>query len=110
MHDIKTIRKNSDAFQKKIIDRNVNIDLKKLLNLDHESRQLIQKKEKLEQEKKIISQKKDTTQFKKSKEKSMELDELSKKQNHIKKEIDFILILIQCCISQQSQILNTGKE
>ena len=91
MHDIKIIRKNPDIFSKKIKERNVNIDLKKLLNLDQENRQLIQKKEKLEQEKKVISQKKDTSLFKKSKKMSIEIEELNKKQIHSKKEIDLIL-------------------
>ena len=54
MHDIKIIRKNPDIFSKKIQERNINIDLKKLINLDQENRKLIQNKEKLEQEKKVI--------------------------------------------------------
>ena len=58
MHDIKVIRKNPDLFKKKISERNTDIDIKKLLDLDENNRELIQNKEKLEQEKKIISQKK----------------------------------------------------
>ena len=59
MHDLKSIRKNPDYYIKKFSERNVNIDIKKLLDLDIENRKLIQSKEKYEQEKKIISQKKD---------------------------------------------------
>ena len=57
MHDLKSIRKNPDYYIKKFSERNVNIDIKKLLDLDIENRKLIQSKEKYEQEKKIISQK-----------------------------------------------------
>jgi len=58
MHNIKLIRKDPNYFAKKFKDRNINIDLKTLLNLDKDNRELIQKKEKLEQEKKIITKKK----------------------------------------------------
>ena len=34
MHDIKVIRKNPDFFKKKISERNTDIDIKKLLDLD----------------------------------------------------------------------------
>ena len=57
MHDIKIIRKDYKFFLKKISERNVIIDLEKLINLDKKNRELIQNKEKLEQEKKTISQK-----------------------------------------------------
>ena len=52
MHNIKQIREDPNYFTKKLNDRNINIDLKKLLMLDKDNRALIQKKEKLEQEKK----------------------------------------------------------
>ena len=71
MHDIKLIRKDPDFFSKKLLDRNSEIDLKYLLDLDKKNRALIQNKEKLEQEKKIISQKQDKSLFKRSKEMSL---------------------------------------
>ena len=58
MHNIKVIRQNFDEFKKKISDRNINIDIDKILLLDKENRDLIQKKENLEKEKKEISKKK----------------------------------------------------
>ena len=83
MHDIKIIRDDSKFFIKKLSERNVTVDVKKLLDLDEKNRDLIFKKEKLEQEKKTISQKKDLAQFKKSKEISFEIDSLNEKQtNH----------------------------
>ena len=91
MHDIKLIRKNPEFFSKKIRERNVKIDLKDLLDLDKKNRTLIQSKEKLEQEKKIISQKKDKSLFKRSKEASIQIDLLSKKQIKIKNQIDLFL-------------------
>ena len=54
MHNIKVIRQNFDEFKKKISDRNINIDIDKILLLDKENRDLIQKKENLEKEKKEI--------------------------------------------------------
>ena len=59
MHNIKFIRNEPDLFLKKISHRNININLKNLLNLDKKNRDLIKNKEKLEQEKKIISKKQD---------------------------------------------------
>ena len=45
MHNIKLIRKNFDEFKKKILDRdNSNLELNKIILLDRENRELIQKK------------------------------------------------------------------
>ena len=88
MHDIKLIRKQPDVFLKKLGNRNTEVNINNLLNLDKENRELIQNKEKLEQEKKIISKSQDKTQFARSKKISKEIDELVKKQLQIKKEID----------------------
>ncbi len=63
MHNIKLIRKESDFFLKKLGQRNTNVNLKSILNLDKKNRELIQKKEKLEQEKKIISKKRIKANF-----------------------------------------------
>ena len=91
MHDIKLIREKPDFFLKKLSERNSKIDLKHLLDLDKKNRTLIQKKEKLEQEKKIISQKQDKSLFKRSKEMSSEIDNLSKDHAKIKNEIELLL-------------------
>ena len=58
MHDIKSIRKNPDFYIKKFSQRNVNFDIKKLLDLYKKNRELIQSKEKFEQEKKNYFSKK----------------------------------------------------
>ena len=73
MHNIKFIRKEPDLFLKKLSHRNININLKSLLDLDKKNRDLIQNKEKLEQEKKIISKKRKKSQFSRSKKISKEL-------------------------------------
>ncbi len=91
MHDIKIIRKNSEAFLKKLIDRNINIKLQDILDLDIKNRTTIQKKEKLEQEKKIISKNKDKSQFSRSKEISAEIEKIENDQSEIKKGIEKIL-------------------
>ena len=67
MHNIKLIRKEPDFFLKKLGQRNTNVSLKNILDLDKKNRELIQKKEKLEQEKKIISKKRDKSKFSRSK-------------------------------------------
>ena len=78
----------SELFLKKLKQRNLNINLQNLLDLDKENRELIQKKEKLEQEKKLISKKKDKSQFSKSKDISAELEKLDKSQKIIKEKIE----------------------
>ena len=92
MHNIKLIRKDPNYFAKKFKDRNINIDLKTLLNLDKDNRELIQKKEKLEQEKKIITKKKDESKFLRSKEISNEIGKIEDSLLKIQKDIDLILL------------------
>ena len=57
MHNIKDIRKNPDLFIENMKNRFIDIDLKKILDLDENNRKLIQEKETLEKEKKDISKK-----------------------------------------------------
>ena len=91
MHNLKEIRSNLKNFEDKIKQRNSDIDIKVLQNLDSKNRNLIQKKEKLEQEKKIISKSKDSSLFKKSKDLSKEIDNIYKEQISIKASLDEIL-------------------
>ena len=91
MHNIKDIRKNTEAFNKALKDRFLNIDLKYILSLDEKNRKLILNKENLEKEKKEISKSKDTKLFKKSKLISEKINELGKSQFKIKSELDKIL-------------------
>ena len=88
MHNLKDIRKNKDFFKKKFSERNTEINLDSILDLDKENRDLISKKESLEQEKKNISKQKDTKNFEKSKEISSKIDNISKSQNKIKKMLN----------------------
>ena len=94
MHNIKLIRKDKDFFLKKLSQRNIDISLETLLNLDIKNRDLIKNKEKFEQEKKIISKKKDKSLFAKSKEISKEIEILENSQIKIKEEIESILGLL----------------
>ena len=91
MHNIKNIRKNSEAFNKALKDRFLNIDLNNILSLDEKNRKLILEKENLEKEKKEISKSKDIKLFKKSKLISEKINELGKSQFKIKSELDKIL-------------------
>ena len=54
MHDIKYIRNNFSEFKKQVNNRNTEVNLDKILELDTKNRSLIQEKEKLESEKKIL--------------------------------------------------------
>ena len=92
MHNIKEIRSNLENFENKIKQRNSDIDIEVLQNLDNKNRNLIQKKEKLEQEKKIISKSKDSSLFKKSKDLSKEIDNIYKEQILIQNNLNEILI------------------
>ena len=88
MHNLKDIRKNKEFFKKKFSERNTEINLDSILDLDKENRNLILKKESLEQEKKNISKQKDTKNFEKSKEISSKIDNISKSQNKIQKMLN----------------------
>jgi len=92
MHNIKEIRSNLKNFENSIKQRNSDIDIEVLQNLDNKNRNLIQKKEKLEQEKKIISKSKDSSLFKKSKDLSKEIDNIYKEQILIQNNLNEILI------------------
>ena len=91
MHSLKEIRKNIELFDKKIKDRNSNVDLKSLIKHDKENRELIQKKEKLEQEKKLLSKKKDPQNFAKSKNLTDQIGSLDKAQKALQEKIDSIV-------------------
>ena len=91
MHNLKYIRENIQTFKKKILNRNTDLNIDELINLDKKNRELIQKKEKFEQEKKIISKTKDKSQFEKSKKISKEIENLDEIQKNIQKQIDQIL-------------------
>ena len=94
MHNLKLIRENPDIFKKKISDRNTNLDLNELLDLDKKQREIIQKKEKLEQEKKTISKTKDKSQFNKSKKISEEILNLENSIKKINEKLEPILNFI----------------
>ena len=91
MHSIKLIRKEPDFFTKKFEHRNTKINLKNLLDLDKENRELIHNKEKLEQEKKIISKKKDKTQFDRSKQISIEIKKFDDQHIKLNNKIEMTL-------------------
>jgi len=91
MHNLKEIRKNFSEFAKSLEKRSVNVDFANLEKLDELNRELIQKKESLENEKKEISKSKDESLFKKSKEISIELENISENQKNTKIKLDEIL-------------------
>ena len=91
MHNLKEIRKDFSKFAKSLEKRSVNINFSDLKKLDELNRELIQKKETLEKEKKEISKSKDESLFKKSKEISVELVEVSEKQKLTKIQLDDML-------------------
>ena len=93
-HNIKDIRNNFEDFKRSIKDRNFDVNLDDIVELDKENRDLIQDKEKHEMEKKSISKSKDENLFAKSKEISIKIEELNKKQKIVKDKLDNILSAI----------------
>ena len=91
MHNLKDIRKDFDGFKKALEKRSLDIDFEKLKDLDIRNREFIKKKETLENEKKNISKSKDKTLFTKSKEISLSIDEITKKQKIVKTDLEKIL-------------------
>ena len=91
MHNLKDIRKNIEIYKKKIIEKNLKIDFDKLITLDKENREIIQKKETFEQEKKILSKVKDKENFEKSKILSKKIVTLAENQHKIQFQITGIL-------------------
>ena len=91
MHNLKVIRKDFDSFEKSLKKRSINIDFNKLKDLDKKNREYIQKKELLEKEKKDISKSKDKSQFQRSKEISISIEQIIKKQNVIKENLEEML-------------------
>ena len=94
MHNIKEIRNNLELFRSSLKKRFIEVDVKKILELDTQNRKLIQEKENLEKEKKDISKSKDPALFKKSKTLSDKIDSLSKNQLEVKAQLDTILSTI----------------
>ena len=80
MHNLKEIRKDFEGFKNKLKKRNLDVDIKHIKYLDELNRKLIQEKENLEKEKKNISKSKDEKLFEKSKEITLEIEEIIKKQ------------------------------
>ena len=91
MHNLKEIRKDFESFKKALEKRSIELDFKKLENLDIQNRDFIQKKESLEKEKKDISKSKDKSLFEKSKEISLAIDKISEQQKLIKENLDILL-------------------
>ena len=91
MHNIKDIRNDFEDFKEKLKNRNIDISLDNIINLDEENRKLIQEKEKFEMEKKSISKSKDQSLFEKSKELSLKIEEINKNQLKLQSEITDIL-------------------
>ncbi len=91
MHNIKDIRNDFENFKERLKNRNIDISLDNILNLDGENRKLIQEKEKFEMEKKSISKSKDQSLFEKSKELSLKIEEINKNQIKLQSQITEIL-------------------
>ncbi len=91
MHNIKDIRNNPNFFKDTLKKRFLEIDLKKILELDENNRKLIQEKENLEKEKKEISKSKNKELFEKSKSISKKIGELENKQKETKVKLENIL-------------------
>mgnify|MGYP006186972149 CR=1 FL=1 len=94
MHSIKEIRKDIEGFKKSLKKRFIDLDVKKVILLDENNRQFIQKKEALEKEKKDISKLKNKSLYEKSKKISIEIEKVGKLQLDTKIQLDNILSAI----------------
>ena len=91
MHNIKDIRNDIESFKKALEKRFLVIDVNEILSLDENNRKYIQQREILEKAKKEISKLKDKSLFEKSKDISIEIEEINKLQVVIKNELESIL-------------------
>ena len=91
MHNLKNIRNNFEFFKKNLKNRNVDLDLNKILDLDKDNRELISKIENFEREKREISKSKNEKLFQKSKKISQDIEELSIKQKNINIQLNNII-------------------
>ena len=88
MHDIKYIRNNFSEFKKQVNNRNTEVNLDKILELDTKNRSLIQEKEKLESEKKTLSKQNDKSLFAKRATQTLQFEksEKTERQEHKKEK------------------------
>ena len=107
MHNIKDIRKKPDLFKESLKNRFIDVDLKKLLELDENNRKLIQEKENLEKEKKEISKKKDKSLFEKSKKISEKISKYTNDLSITKTKLENILSSLPNIASQDVPV---GKD
>ena len=91
MHNIKEIRNNIEIFKEALGKRFLDIDVVKILSLDENNRNYIQKREILEKEKKDISKSKDKTLFEKSKNISTEIEKINNLQAVVRVQLESIL-------------------
>ena len=91
MLNLKEIRKNPNFFKKKIKEKKSILNIDELLKFDISNRELILNKEVLEKEKKILSKSQDKKNFNKSKNLSLEINSIIKKQEQVKLKLNKIL-------------------
>ena len=91
MHNIKEIRNDVQGFKEALDKRFLVIDIDKIISLDEDNRKYIHQRESLEKEKKEISKSKDKTLFEKSKNISIQIEEINKLEKIAKKELESIL-------------------
>ena len=94
MHNLKDLRKNINIYKKKLLDRNFDLNVELLNNLDDDNRKLISQKENLEQEKKLLSKSKESSNFDKSKKISEEISKISNKQYITQKKLNKLLYIL----------------
>jgi seryl-tRNA synthetase len=91
MHNIKDLRENLNIYKTKFKNRNLDFNKEEFIKLDEINRKLINDKEKLEQEKKFLSKSKNKSNFDKSKEISVKISALIKKQNESQNNLNQII-------------------
>ncbi len=101
MLDIKFIRENKELIKKVIVDKNINLDLEKLLLVDKKRRELIQKTESL------TSEQKKTKDIQKAKKIKNEIKKLTPEKQQTEKEYQELMFLVPNVYSKDTPV---GKD
>lgn len=91
MLDIKFIRDNADKVKKAIIDKNIDLDLDQLLDLDTKRRGLLTELESLQATKNQVSKEIPKLSAEDKKVKLLEMKEVDKRATELKKQVDEVL-------------------
>jgi seryl-tRNA synthetase len=107
MLDINFIRENKDLIIKVAKDKNINVDIERLLFLDKKRRELIQKTDSLKHQQNLLEKEKNIEKAKKIKE---EIKNAKKELEEIEKEYQNLMLLVPNVYSPDTPLGKDEKE